>query len=69
MPIAVNRPMADQKYYTGRDLCEMLRISRTTLHRMDKRGEIPGRITLGSRTVRYWKPAVDDWLGRLNQDR
>ena len=65
----MNRPMADQKYYTGKELCEMLRISRTTLYRMDKRGEIPGRVKLTKGVVRYWKPAVDAWLGRLTQDR
>ncbi len=48
-------------------LGQWLNLSRSTLHRMDKAGQLPGRILLG-RQVRYSRPAIESWLKeRLTQ--
>ena len=48
-------------------LGQWLNLSRSTLHRMDKAGQLPGRILLG-RQVRYHRPAIESWIKeRLTQ--
>jgi excisionase family DNA binding protein len=46
------------------DLCRLLQVSRSTLHRMAASGKIPGRITLGAQ-VRYHRPTVEAWFREL----
>ncbi|MCF6267061.1 MAG: helix-turn-helix domain-containing protein [Desulfuromusa sp.] len=48
-------------------LGQWLNLSRSTIHRLDKAGNLPGRILLG-RQVRYSRPAILSWLKeRLTQ--
>ena len=43
------------------EMCDLLKISRATLNRMDKSGLIPGRIKLGG-SVRFHRETVETWL-------
>lgn len=42
-------------------LCHWLNLSRSTIHRLDKAGKLPGRILLG-RQVRYHRPAIESYI-------
>lgn len=46
------------------EMCTLLRISRATLVRMDKAGNIPGKIKLGG-SVRFHRETVETWLKGL----
>jgi excisionase family DNA binding protein len=43
------------------DLCGLLNVSRSTVNRLDKSGELPGRLQLGGQ-VRYHREVVETWL-------
>ncbi len=47
---------------TMRQIAEMLGVSFRTVQRMDKRSEIPGRISIGRRLVRFERSRVEQWL-------
>jgi len=42
-------------------LCTWLNLSRSTIHRLDKAGDLPGRVLIG-RQVRYHRPAIESWI-------
>ena len=46
------------------EMCKLLKISRATLVRMDKAGQIPGRMKIGG-SVRFHRPTIDSWLQSL----
>lgn len=46
------------------EMCALLKISRATLVRMDKSGQLPGRIKLGG-SVRFHRETIDNWLKSL----
>ncbi len=46
---------------TVAELCELLHVSRMTLHRLEKSGELPGRVKLGGQ-VRYHREIIEKWL-------
>ncbi len=46
------------------EMCTLLKISRATLVRMDKSGQLPGRIKLGG-SVRFHRETVETWLRSL----
>jgi predicted DNA-binding transcriptional regulator AlpA len=46
---------------TVSDLCGLLRVSRTTLNRIEKIEEIPGKIKLGG-NIRYHRETIENWL-------
>ncbi|MBI2355427.1 MAG: helix-turn-helix domain-containing protein [Deltaproteobacteria bacterium] len=46
------------------EMCALLKISRATLVRMDKSGQLPGRIKLGG-SVRFHRETVETWLKGL----
>lgn len=46
------------------EMCALLKISRATLVRMDKSGQLPGRIKLGG-SVRFHRKTVETWLQSL----
>lgn len=46
------------------EMCTLLKISRATLVRMDKSGQLPGRIKLGG-SVRFHRETVEAWLQSL----
>lgn len=46
------------------EICALLKISRATLVRMDKSGQLPGRIKLGG-SVRFHRETVETWLQSL----
>lgn len=46
------------------DLCKMLKVSRSTLIRMEKSGLVPGRLVLGG-SVRYHLETIRNWLQDL----
>jgi excisionase family DNA binding protein len=60
----VTAPSSASLLLTVADLCALLSISRSTLHRMEKAGEIPGRLKLGGQ-VRYHRETVEAWLRGL----
>lgn len=45
-------------------VCALLNVSRSTLFRLEKSGEIPGRVTLGGQ-VRYHRQVIEEWLLEL----
>ena len=47
-----------------KEMCGLLKISRATLVRMDKSGQLPGRIKLGG-SVRFHRETVETWLKSL----
>lgn len=49
---------------TVSDLCTLLKVSRSTLIRMEKSGQLPGRLMLGG-SVRYHQETIDAWLRDL----
>jgi len=50
--------------YSVVEMCALLKISRATLVRMDKSGQLPGRIKLGG-SVRFHRETVEKWLQSL----
>ena len=46
------------------EMCSLLKISRATLVRMHKSGQLPGRIKLGG-SVRFHRETVETWLQSL----
>ncbi|MFA7405587.1 MAG: helix-turn-helix domain-containing protein [Pelobacteraceae bacterium] len=50
--------------YSVAEMCALLKISRATLVRMDKSGQLPGRIKLGG-SVRFHRETVENWLQSL----
>ncbi len=48
-------------FWTIGEMRELLRVSRSTLDRMAKKNEIPGRIKVGGQ-IRYHKPTVSRWI-------
>jgi predicted DNA-binding transcriptional regulator AlpA len=55
------RKKLDPVVLTQQDLCDLLKISRTTLYRMEKDFFIPGRVVLGG-SVRYYRDQVFSWV-------
>lgn len=49
---------------TVSDLCKLLKVSRSTLIRIEKAGHLPGRLMLGG-SVRYHRETVNAWLRGL----
>jgi len=49
---------------TVSDICKLLKVSRSTLIRMEKSGQLPGRLMLGG-SVRYHRETIDAWLRGL----
>lgn len=47
-----------------KEMCSLLKVSRATLVRMDKSGQLPGRIKL-SGSVRFHRETVESWLHSL----
>jgi excisionase family DNA binding protein len=43
------------------EVCSLLKISRSTLDRLEKAGSLPGRVKLGGQ-VRYHRQVIEDWL-------
>jgi excisionase family DNA binding protein len=50
------------------EVCALLKISRSTLDRMEKSGALPGRVKIGGQ-VRYHKRVLEDWLFKLAGNR
>jgi excisionase family DNA binding protein len=46
------------------EMCTLLKVSRATLVRLDKSGQLPGRIKLGG-SVRFHRETVETWLQSL----
>jgi excisionase family DNA binding protein len=46
---------------TVSDLCALLNVSRMTVYRMEKTGELPGKVKLGGQ-VRYHREIIEKWL-------
>ena len=52
--------MSDSILLTVREVCELLRISRTSIHRMVKAGTFPPPVHVG-RSPRWRRDVVEDW--------
>ena len=46
------------------EMCTLLKISRATLVRMDKSGQLPGRLKVGG-SVRFHRETIENWLRGL----
>ena len=53
--------MVSTQFYTPVELAKLLNLSRSTIDRKAKAGEIPGRMTIGAQ-VRFFKPEIDRWI-------
>lgn len=53
---------------TVSDICKLLKVSRSTLIRIEKAGQLPGRLMLGG-SVRYHRETIDAWLNDLAANR
>jgi len=51
----------DGRFYTLKEVLGMLRISRSTVERMCKRGEFPRPQKIGGR-VKFFRPSVEAWI-------
>lgn len=49
------------QFYTVLEVATMLGVSRSTIDRMAKRDELPGRRMIGGQ-VRYFKPEIDRFI-------
>lgn len=54
---------------TGAEVCEVLRISRTSLWRMTKRGDFPRPMKINGHIGRYRPEWVADFLRRMELER
>ncbi len=43
-------------------LAEKLGVSRTTIYRMEKRGDLPPRIKMSNRAVGWRSDVIEEWL-------
>ena len=50
------------KIFRTNDLCELLSISRATLHRFRRQGEFPEPVQLGPNMVGWLASDVDAWV-------
>lgn len=50
----------EKRYMTVADLSRRLGLSTDTLHRMEKRRELPPRVQIGPRRM-WWRPSIDAW--------
>lgn len=48
-------------FYTLKEMCELLGVSRSTLDRMAQKKLIPGRVKIGGQ-IRYHKASVSRWI-------
>lgn len=60
----VQKPFSGDMLLSVTEMCTLLKISRATLVRMDKSGQLPGRIKLGG-SVRFHRETVEAWLQSL----
>lgn len=44
------------------ELCKLLGVSPSTLHRMEKRNELPVRVEISERAVGWLRTDIEDWL-------
>jgi predicted DNA-binding transcriptional regulator AlpA len=49
---------------TVADVCSLLKFSRTALFRLEKSGDLPGKVKLGGQ-VRYHREIIEKWLLEL----
>jgi excisionase family DNA binding protein len=47
------------------EFCELFRISKSSYYRMQKRGELPPVIKMGSRRVCFLTSDVEAWVAKL----
>ncbi len=61
----VSKPKATAKpvslLLTVADLCALLKVSRSTITRMERDGSLPGRVMVGG-SVRYHRETIECWL-------
>jgi predicted DNA-binding transcriptional regulator AlpA len=50
--------------YDVRDLAAILKLSTRTVWRLSDAGSIPGKLRIGSKSVRWSKRVVDQWFER-----
>ena len=44
-------------------LCKLLSVSKPTLYRMEKRGDLPKRFQLSDRAIGWLKSDIENWMG------
>lgn len=47
---------------TNEQIIEMTGLSRTTLYRLEQRGEFPARLHLSQRVIRWHRHEIENWL-------
>ncbi|WP_168793655.1 helix-turn-helix transcriptional regulator [Paraburkholderia aromaticivorans] len=49
-------------FYSVREVCQVLGIGRTTLHRLIEGGQFVPKVSLSARRVAFSVPAVQTWI-------
>ena len=49
-------------YYTAQEVADRLKVSRSTIYRLEKRGEIPKALRLSRTILRWSKRAIDNLI-------
>jgi len=52
---------------TRQQVCELLTINNTTLWRIEKNGDFPKKILIGSRRIAYKSAEVEEWINKQQQ--
>lgn len=55
-------PHSNNRIIRPKELCEILGVSRTTLWRMQQRGELPKCIRISAGVVGWIETDIDDWI-------
>ena len=51
---------------TADDMAVLLRVHRKTVYRMASKGQIPGKVNVGGRLLRFHRDTVLEWIGRAS---
>jgi len=58
--------MTEKQFYSMKDIEALTGLSRTTITRLEERGEFPRRIKIGKARVVWKISEIDAWLGKIS---
>lgn len=62
--VMASKPRDPNSIIRPSELCDMLSVSKTTLWRWEKDGQLPSRIKISDRAVGWRYKDIDQWLNR-----
>ena len=54
--------MKDRTLMTCIEVCELVKLSRTTVYTLSKQGRFPSSFKVGTRAIRWRRSEVEGWL-------